>query len=224
MGGIVAEMTAHRNHHTDGQRHRRPVAFEPRAFEPFEGGPDPARVSEAAHLSARALVQGGRDAEDPAVHERLVHLTEREGLEAVAELWSHCPPVSLPGALWRLYALRSAILADPHRAAALFRDGRHAAPVARLVAGAAEPPGADQMVQMADSVLSGAFRGDFDMALERAAAFCRVISLGQSHHAEALEVSRPEPAASMLQRAQRLLGTAEDLEQAAAAWRGGTLD
>lgn len=73
-------------------------------------------------------------------------------------------------------------------------------------------------------MLSGAFRGDFDMALERAAAFCRVISLGQSHHAEALEVSRPEPAASMLQRAQRLLGTAEDLEQAAAAWRGGTLD
>lgn len=217
-------MTAHRNHHTDGQRHRRPVAFEPRAFEPFEGGPDPARVSEAAHLSAQALVQRGRDADDPEVHERLIHLTEREGLEAVAELWSHCPAVSLPGALWRLYALRSAIVADPHRAAALFRDGRHSAPVARLVAGAAEPPGADQMVEMSDSVLSGAFRGDFDVALERAAAFCRVISLGQSLHAEDLEPSQPEPSAQLLRRAQRLLTTAEELEHAAAAWRKGILD
>lgn len=222
--GILAVMTAHRNHHTDGQRHRRPVTFEPRAFEPFEGGPDPARVSEAAHLSAHALVRGGRDSEDPEVQDRLLHLTEREGLEAVAELWSDCPAVSLPGALWRLYALRSAILSDPHRASALFRDGRHAAPVARLVAGAAEPPGAQQMLEMADSVLSGAFRGDFDMALERAAAFCRVISLGQTQHAEALEVSKPEPAAALLQRAQKLLSTAEDLEQAAAAWRHGTLD
>lgn len=217
-------MTAHRNHHTDGRRHRRPVAFEPRAFEPFEGGPDPARVSEAAHLAARAVVHGGRDTDDPQVQDRLVRLTETEGLEAVAELWSHCPAVSLPGALWRLYALRAAIISDPPRAAALFRDGRHAAPVARLVAGAAEPPGAEQMVQMADSVLSGAFTGDFDMALERTAAFCRVISLGQSHHAEALETGRPEAAASLLRRSQQLLTTADDLEAAARSWRAGTLD
>lgn len=220
----VGRMSVHRNHHTDGQRHRRPVAFEPRAFEPFEGGADPARVSEAAHLSARALVHAGRGSDDPEVQDRLVHLTEREGLESIAELWSHCPPVSLPGALWRLYALRSAIVDNPQRAATLFRDGRHAAPVARLVAGAAEPPGAEQMVEMADSVLSGAFQGDFDMALVRTAAFCRVISMGQSHHAEALEAGHPAPAAALLQRSQRLLNTAEDLEQAAEAWRDGTLD
>jgi hypothetical protein len=31
---------------------------------------------------------------------------------------------------------------------------------------------------MADSVLAGAFTGDFAVALERAAAFCRVVSTG----------------------------------------------
>lgn len=29
-------------------------------FDPFEGGADPARISEAAHLSAHALVQAGK--------------------------------------------------------------------------------------------------------------------------------------------------------------------
>lgn len=217
-------MSARRNYHTDGQRHRRPVPFEPAAFEPFAEGTDPSRVSEAAHLSARALVQGGRQADDPEILDRLVHLTEREGLEPIAELWSRSPPVSLPGALWRLYALRSAILSDPQRAAALFRDGRHAVPVARVVAGAAEPPGAQEMVAMADSVLSGAFRGDFDVALERIAAFCRVISQGQTAHAEPLEAARPEHAVALRRRARRLVKTAGELEEAAASWRAGTLD
>lgn len=217
-------MASHHNHHDDGRRHRRPVAFEPSAFEPFEGGADPALITEAAHLSAQALVHHGRQSEDPEVHARLVHLTEEQGLDEVAQLWAGCPPVSLPGALWRLYALRQAVRADPERMAALFRDGRHAAPVAQVVAGVAEPPGAVQVVETADSVLSGAFRGDFDVALDRLAAFCRIVSLGQAQHAEALEATRPEQAAATLRRAAQLVSTAEDLEKSAHAWRAGSLD
>lgn len=62
------------------------------------------------------------------------------------------------------------------------------------------------------------------MALERAAAYCRVVCLGQAHHAEALDTARPQQAAALLRQAKRLLGTAEELEAAARAWRDGTLD
>ena len=36
------------------------------------------------------------------------------------------------------------------------------------------------MKAMADAILSGAFDGEFDVALERSAAFCRVVALGQA--------------------------------------------
>lgn len=217
-------MSSRHNHHVSGVRPRRPVPFEPRAFEPIEGGTDPARMSEAAHLSAAAVVRGGRESESAEVHERLVTLTEREGLEAIAELWAESPAVTLPGALWRLYALRSSITSDPERASALFRDGRASAPVATAVAGVAEPPTAVELVKMADSVLSGAFNGDFDVALERAAAFCRVVAIGQTHHADAAEVTSAQRAADFTKNSARLIKTAEQLEAAARLWRRGELD
>ena len=52
-------------------RPHKPVPFAPADFEPFAGGTDPARVSEAAHLAARALVNSGRASNDPEVTKRL---------------------------------------------------------------------------------------------------------------------------------------------------------
>ncbi len=50
-------------------RHHKPKPFAPIDFEPFAGGgADPARVSEAAHLAAQALVRRGRDSDDPQGH------------------------------------------------------------------------------------------------------------------------------------------------------------
>ena len=193
-------------------------------FDPFEGGADPARVSEAAHLSAHALVKAGKLNEDPEVRERLVRLAEDEGLEAIAELWSKAPARSLPGALWRLYAIRAATVNNPEAMASFFAAGARQAQVDRLVAGAAEPPGAEELCAMTSSILTGAFDGEFDVALERTAAYCRVIALGQAEQADAAELSHPDRATLMTSRAHALLKTAEDLESAAATWRRGELD
>ena len=193
-------------------------------FDPFEGGADPARVAEAAHLSAQALVQAGKLNEDPAVRERLVRLAEDEGLEVIAELWSKAPARSLPGALWRLYAIRAATINNPEAMASFFAAGARQAQVERLVAGAAEPPGADELCTMTSSILTGAFDGEFDVALERTAAYCRVIALGQAEQADAAELSHPDRATLMTTRAHALLRTAEDLESAAVSWRRGELD
>lgn len=202
------------------RQHHSPVKFSPEQFEAYEGGTDPARVSEAAHLAAHALVSRGRRAHDPEVHRRLVKLTDEQGLDAIAELWAHAPAVSLPGALWRLYALSAAARQDPHRMSRWFAAGKESAQVADVVAGVAGAPGAEEICQVADTILSGAFNGDFDVALERFAAFCRVIARGQQrvHGNSSLEIHHLD------QRIPRLSRTADELEAAARAWRAGTLD
>ncbi|GAA3710299.1 hypothetical protein GCM10022377_24870 [Zhihengliuella alba] len=225
-GSILTGMSAHpaRQNQAAPFRHHKPKPFEPADFEPFEGGTDPARISEAAHLAAQALVHHGRGSDDPAVTERLVRLADKEGLEAIAEMWAESPAHSLPGALWRLYALRTAVVQDPERMASYFNTGRHAAQVAHAVAGVAEPPGADELRDMTDSILSGAFDGEFDVALERTSAFCRVIALGQAEHAHAVEPSNDSHARRLTRNAGQLIGTAEDLETCAKMWRRGELD
>ena len=107
-----------------GPRHHKPKPFAPIDFEPFAGGADPARVSEAAHLAAQALVRRGRDSDDPKVTKRLVKLADEQGLEAIAEMWAESPARSLPGALWRLYALRAATIQDPERISVYSRPAR----------------------------------------------------------------------------------------------------
>jgi hypothetical protein len=198
-------------------RHHKPKPFAPIDF-------DPARVSEAAHLAAQALVRHGRDSDDPVVTQRLVKLADEQGLEAIAEMWAESPARSLPGALWRLYALRAATVQDPERISVYFRAGRDTAQVSNVVAGAAEPPGAEEMTAMADAILSGAFDGEFDVALERSAAFCRVVALGQATIADGAEHANEAHASKLTRNSHQLVKTAEDLEHAANAWRLGELD
>ena len=205
-------------------RHHKPKPLAPVDFANFPGGADPARVSEAAHLAAQALVHHGRESTDPEVTRRLVELTDRQGVEAVAEMWAESPARSLPGALWRLYALRAAIQQDPERVAAFYSAGKDVAQVSKVVAGVAEPLGADEVRAMADTILSGAFEGEFDVALERFAAFCRVVALGQTNHADSSEASNGNRATMLTRNARQLVRTAEDLEHSAAAWRRGELD
>ncbi|MBG6217793.1 hypothetical protein IWX75_002261 [Arthrobacter sp. CAN_A6] len=205
-------------------RPHKPKQFAPVDFEVFAGGVDPSRVSEAAHMSAHALVHHGRGSDDPEITRRLVELADQQGLEAIAEMWAESPARSLPGALWRLYALRAATQRDPDRIAAYFASGKEVAQVSKVVAGVAEPPGASEMTDMADTILSGAFEGDFDVALERFAAFCRVVALGQTNHAEAAEAGNGAHASRLTKNSHQLIKTAEDLEHAAASWRRGELD
>lgn len=210
--------------HDSGFRHHKPKPMMPVEFDAYHGGSDPARISEAAHLSAQAFVHRGLANEDPEVTARLVSVAEDEGLEVLAELWSQAPARSLPGALWRLYAVRTATLNNPEVMAARFSAGAHRAEVDRIVAGVAEPPNSEQMRKMADSILSGAFDGDFAHALERTAAYCRVLALGMTEHADAADLANEQRGSKLTARAHLLVGTAEDLEVAAKLWRSDCLD
>jgi hypothetical protein len=169
-------------------------------FESLTGGTDPALVSEAADRAATLLVRGARDG-DEATAERVLHLAETEGLETLADVWSGSPAESLAGCLWRLYALRAWVYADPLLAAAQFEAGRASAQFARVVAGVPDPPKPDELKAVLDQVLRGIVQGDFADVLLRAAAFARVVAAGRA--------VRNDP------DAVAMLTTAEQLEAAA---------
>jgi hypothetical protein len=209
-------VTAHRDHH----RPRRPALFGPAAVDAVVGGTDPAERIEAAHATAEALVRHGRGG-DPAVTARLVALTDEHGIDEVADLWADRPADTLPGALWRLYALRAGIRRDPLDHSRAFAAGRRRAPVHEAVAGVGEPPGPQEVTALADAVLAGAFTGDLAVALERAGAFCRVVSTGWAVLAD--DLADAERAQAVTRRAAGLLRTAGQLELAAARWREGSL-
>ncbi len=201
-------------------RPRRPTLFGPVALDAVIGGEDPARRIEAAHATAEALVRHGREADD-ATRARLVALTDEHGIDEVADLWSDRPSDSLPGALWRLYALRAGIRRDPEGQARAFEAGRHRAPVHEVVAGVGEPPGPQEVLVLADAVLAGAFSGDLAVALERAGAFCRVVATGWAVLADDDQDAASAVAAT--RRAAGLQRTGAQLEQGAARWRAGSL-
>ncbi len=160
--------------------HHKPVPREAAFFDEQESGADPALVTEAAERAAVLLVRGAHDSDDADVAERLVHLAETEGIEAIAQLWSHAAADSLAGCLWRLYLLRSWVYADPAGVARQFEAGRAGAPFARVVAGVADPPGPDELRHMVDEVLRGIASSDFADVLFRAAAFARVVAAGRA--------------------------------------------
>ncbi|MEZ0578202.1 hypothetical protein [Nocardioides sp. MH1] len=187
-----------------GRPHHRPAPRTADFFAAFAGGDaDPERLREAGDRAAHLLVRGARESGDADVADRLVHLADTEGIEAIAEVWSGSTPDSLAGCLWRLYLLRSWVYADPAGVAREFEAGRASAQVARVVAGVADPPGPDQLRAMIDEVLGGIARGDFADVLFRAAAFARVVATGRAGLPGTSDVG-----------VRRMLGLAEQLEAA----------
>ncbi len=193
---------------------RRPAFFDAGQLEAHGGWLDPTEQVEVAHETAAVLVRTGRAAHDPQLTDRLVDLVEDLGLSTLADLWAARPARSLPGALWRLYALREWVLRDPVGASREYAAGARRTAVDHAVAGAAEPPGPEELRALVDAVLRGVFEGDFAVALERAGAFCRVVSAGRA------ELSEGERTAY---QAAHLVDTAADLEADATLWRRGEL-
>lgn len=203
-------------------RPRRPAMLDPRDADALPGEIDPALRGEIGHTTANALVHGGRASEDPEVVERLIHLVENEGLDTIAAIWADAAPHTLPGALWRLYVLREGVRRDPTTVAARFALGSQRAEVASAVAGVATPPGPADVAATVDDVLSGLFTGDLAVALERAAAFCRVLATGGVLDADLVTDERE--AARLTHGAHGLTQTADDLDACAALWRQGSLE
>ncbi|MFI7586588.1 hypothetical protein ACIB24_05885 [Spongisporangium articulatum] len=202
-----------------GARPRRPALFGPVVMDAFVGADDPARRIEAAHLTAAALVRQGRSGLDPDLTKRMLKLAD-EGLDEIAELWSARPAGSLPGALWRLYALRAGIRRDPVGVAHSFERGRDQAPLHDAMAAVAEPPGPDEVQELADGVLAGAVTADLADALERAAAFCHVVAAGLITRSD----DDPLRSVELAKQASALARTGTELEEAANLWRRGELE
>ena len=205
-------------------RFRRPAMLDQQTAEAIPGGIDPALLPEVAHTTAAAIVHQARALDDPELVGRLVHLVETEGLDVVASLWADAAPHTLPGALWRLYVLREWVRRDPATLSARYRTGISAAPVHEVVAGVASPPGPSELSELADAVLSGVFAGELDVALERAAAFCRVLAAGVALDADEHEGVDDERAVHETRGAASLVRTAEELEHCAVLWRADKLD
>jgi hypothetical protein len=205
---------------------RRPAQFGGNEFEAFAGREhDPAALMRTAHQTAHALLSRARESDDPQVVERLVNYTDDHGLDALAELWARSSPHSLPGALWRLYLIRVLIRQDPEGIALLFQRGTEVlATIDPVVAGAPLPAGPQEVTELADRILRGVFDGDFAVALERAAAFCRVTAAGALSVADDQEAASPDRATELTTRAQRLVTTADELMACARMSRADTLD
>jgi hypothetical protein len=180
-------------------RFHRPTLPGPRAFESMEDAVDPAELAAAGHRTAQALVRGPRT-DDRELVARVVELADTEGLGTLAELWSHAPPDTLPGTLWRLYLLRTWVHRDPIRAAREFAAGRAFAPVHEVLAGVVEPPGPDEVIEMVDAVLRGIVGSDFDVTLDRAAAFAHIVGVGRGQ----LDDADPHSAARLVDMASQL--------------------
>lgn len=205
-------------------RPRRPTLLGPAALDARVGGTDPALRIDAAHTTAAALVAHGRGSDDPSVTARLVAITDEHGIDEVADLWSDRPADTLPGALWRLYAIRAGIREHPASYARAFDLGRRRAPVDEVLAGVASPPTAQDVVALADAVLTGAFDGDLAIALERAAAFCRIVATGWAVRADDVADAEGETMATRLTHtAAGLQRVAGELDSGARLWRDGRL-
>jgi hypothetical protein len=186
--------------------YRRPAMPGPQLFETQAEIADPAELAAAGHRIAHLLVRGPHDAADAGLVTRVLHLADEEGLGVIADLWSHAAPDTVAGALWRLYLLRTWVHGEPAQAAREFAAGKAFAPVHEVLAGVVDPPGPDEVLSLVDTVVSGIIGHDFDVTLDRAAAFAHIVGVGraQLENCDAASAARLVDMATHLRRAATL--------------------
>ncbi|HEY5225030.1 MAG TPA: DNA-directed RNA polymerase subunit beta [Microbacteriaceae bacterium] len=203
----------------------KPTLFSGSKFESWHGADDPAETMRIAHETAHALLTRVRAQPDADVVDRLVAFTDENGIDAIAELWARSSARSLPGALWRIYLLRLLIRQDPTGTSFLYQRGVEiTTTIDPVVAGAPIPTGPAEITELADRILRGLFEGDFAIALERAAAFCRVTAAGCTSVADDFDATEPERASELTRRALRFSETAAELGGCARLWREDSLE
>ena len=205
--------------------YQRPVLQPTSSFDWIIGSDDAGAAHRLAQETSWALLDRVRRVADPAVVERVLKLAAGSGIDDIAELWSGAGSHSLAGVLWRMYLLRRIVDADPEGTVQLFRSGQSASvTIDQIVAGAAEPVNPESIVELCDTLLRGIFTGDLAVALERAASYCRVMSLGAASMADSRDLIDDAHAAELTTRALRYATFADELHAGARRWRDGTLD
>ncbi len=195
------------------REHHRPLLAGQKLFDEIPGDIDPSERAAIGTRIATVLVRGPANQDDSELVKRIVNLADDHGLELIAEFWSTAAPESLAGALWRLYVLRTWVHREPRKAATECEAGKQFAPVAEVVAGVANWPNPEEIVELIDTVLAGLIGDNLDVALDRAGAFAQLVALGRS------ELFPQESA-----QAARLFETANALHAAAQAERAGVLN
>jgi hypothetical protein len=173
---------------------------------------------EVAASTARTVLDAARSGDGDVVS--LVELGDVVGLETLSALWRAAEPVSLAGSLWTLYLLRQWCRNDPRRVSEIWTAGLPLAAADAVVAGVGMHGDAEAISDFADAVLTGAFRGDFAVALERAAAFFRVSAAGRRR----LTAEGDGSAEGNTESADRNEQAAAALSASARRWRAGTLN
>jgi hypothetical protein len=202
---------------TDRSRTTRPLlAADIERLAPGAADGEPFARLELAHATAAAVVAAGRGDTEPG--DRMVKLADTVGLDTLAELWRGVSGDTLPGALWTLYLLRTWCMNHGDEVARLYRAGRGLAPVDEVVAGVHDDADPVAVAALADAVLTGVYGGDLAVALERGAAFFRVVAAGRDYLAGEGAAGQSEA-----RRAVRNRSCAESLTRAARCWRAGTL-
>lgn len=202
----------------------KPVLRASAHFEWVQGSDDPAVAHRLAHDTAWALLDRVRKGADPELVERVISIADTAALDDIAELWSDANPQSLAGMLWRLYLIREVIRSNSDETVDLFRIGYdQVQTIDPVVVGVPAPVQPDVMRQLADDILRGVFSADLADALDRAAAFANIMSMGCSTLALDREQVDEPHARSLTQRSLRYSLFADDFAAGAKLWRSGSL-
>lgn len=169
---------AFEGHRYGARRPARPAQLSEESLNVLSSGVDPQQVDEMSHQSALALLHRVHASANPELVSRVLTLVDREGVDIIAELWAKSEPDSLPGMMWRLYMLRSWMQSGSDTLTRFWNLGEPAEGAASAIAGIDEYPTPTDIAKTADSILSGAFTGDFAVALDRASTFTNVIARG----------------------------------------------
>lgn len=201
---------------------RRPAMLDPQAADTIVGDTDPALASELAHTSAWALLGVGDEEFDAATVERLRSSIANEGVDAIAHMWSRSPEFTLPGAMWRIFLLSEWVRRDLALVQQRFTQG-----LALYNQGGAQPIPQDFTLDAVNgrclALLNGqATDDDLESICLQAAALMRVLAAGEN--AQWIEDPSDPLAHPVTTRAQALVRTAEELEDAATRARAGALD
>lgn len=208
-------------------RPARPAQLDPAVINQIEGGADPQKISEMSHTSAAVLLNRVHHTQNPEIVERVLTIVENEGVEIIADLWSKSDAETLPGMLWRLYMLRMSLRNHSEIYAQYWRLGEPLTTSASAIAGISNLPTGDDIVSLADSILSGAFIGDFAVALERSSAFTSIIAEGMRHAAHSINkqsATANTKTARLLHNAANLNALSTLFRRGATLWRTGKLE
>lgn len=203
---------------------RRPAMLSPMRAEALVGDEDPAAASAVAHTSAWALMGVPDDEFGPEVVERLRALVEREGVDAVAHLWSSSPDFTLPGAFWRLYLLLQWFDRDPALVRSRYEDGECAAIIPGLEHPVDVRPLDSVMDEVAALLHGGLTDDDLQTVLADASRAMRILAAGEGGGASWIVDPNDPLAHPVTTRARALLATAEELDDAARRASTGALE